>query len=101
MSELEVRQLTDIVMKGNVAEARSLADKLLEAENTPDRILEDGLLPGLATVGGKYENGKFFLPELFSAGEVAGRSACLSREVSGLRACDRDAVSMFGATRSR
>ena len=71
MSELEVRQLTDIVVKGNVAEARSLADKLLKAGNTPDRIIEDGLLPGLMTVGDKYENGEFFLPELFSAGEVA------------------------------
>jgi len=71
MSELEVRQLTDIVVKGNVAEARSLAEKLLKAGNTPDRIIEDGLLPGLTTVGDKYENGEFFLPELFSAGEVA------------------------------
>lgn len=71
MSELEVRQLRDIVVKGNVAEARSLADKLLKAGNTPDRIIEDGLLPGLTTVGDKYENGEFFLPELFSAGEVA------------------------------
>jgi len=71
MSELEVTQLADIVVKGDVDKGRSFAEQLVKAGNPPDRIIEDGLLPGLTTVGDKYENGEFFLPELFSAGEVA------------------------------
>jgi len=71
MTKLDITQLADIVVKGDVTAGISLTEKLLKARNTPDRIIEDGLLPGLTTVGDKYENEEFFLPELFSAGEVA------------------------------
>jgi len=77
MSELDIAQLADIVVKGDVAAGKSLVEKLLEAGHTPDRIIADGLLPGLTTVGDKYENEEFFLPELFSAGEVAKEVAAL------------------------
>lgn len=71
MSEPHVAQLANIVVNGDVAAAKSLVEKLVKQGNTPDRIIEDGLLPGLTTVGDNYENGEFFLPDLFSAGEVA------------------------------
>jgi 5-methyltetrahydrofolate--homocysteine methyltransferase len=71
MTKLDITQLADIVVKGDVTAGISLTEKLLKARNTPVRIIEDGLLPGLTTVGDKYENEEFFLPELFSAGEVA------------------------------
>jgi 5-methyltetrahydrofolate--homocysteine methyltransferase len=71
MSEAHVTQLADIVVKGDVAAAKSLVERLVKAGSTPDRIIEEGLLPGLKTVGDKYETGELFLPELFSAGEVA------------------------------
>lgn len=71
MTKLDITQLADIVVKGDVTAGISLTEKLLKARNTPDRIIEDGLLPGLTTVGDKYENEEFFLPELFSAAEVA------------------------------
>ncbi len=71
MSESCVAQLADIVIKGDVAAAKCLVEKLVKEGNASDRIIEDGLLPGLTTVGDNYEKGEVFLPELFSAGEVA------------------------------
>jgi len=71
MNESDLKRLVDVVVKGDVAAARSLAERLLKAGIPPHRIIEDGLLPGLTIVGDKYECGEFFLPELFSAGAVA------------------------------
>ena len=71
MQELRVEQLTDFVINGEVAGAISVVEKLLQAEIPAERIIAEGLLPGLKTVGDKYECGEFFLPELFSTGEVA------------------------------
>ena len=71
MSDLSIGELSQVVIKGNVPQGRTLAEKLVEAGNTPERIIEEGLLPGLTTIGDQYANGEAFLPELFSAGAVA------------------------------
>jgi len=71
MGELDVRQMNDVVIKGDVTAAACLTEELLKAGNDAAVIVENGLLPGLRTVGDKYAAGEFFLPELFSAGEVA------------------------------
>jgi methylmalonyl-CoA mutase cobalamin-binding domain/chain len=71
MNEPSLDELVDIVVNGNVSEAKSLVNQLLKSGNSPDRIIEEGLLPGLTILGDKYENGQVFLPELFSTGEVA------------------------------
>jgi 5-methyltetrahydrofolate--homocysteine methyltransferase len=71
MSDLSIGELSQVVISGNVPQGRSLTEKLIEAGNTPERIIEEGLLPGLITIGDQYEKGEAFLPELFSAGAVA------------------------------
>jgi 5-methyltetrahydrofolate--homocysteine methyltransferase len=71
MNELNVGELSEVVLNGNVLRSRPLTEKLIEAGNTPEQIIEEGLLPGLTTIGEQYENGEAFLPELFSAGAVA------------------------------
>lgn len=71
MQELRVEQLANFVIKGDVAGAISLVEKLLQLKIPTEQIIEKGLLPGLKTVGDRFECGEFFLPELFSAGEVA------------------------------
>ena len=70
---LRVEQLADFVIKGDVAGAISLVEKLLQLKVPTQQIIGKGLLPGLKTVGERYECGEFFLPELFSAGEAATR----------------------------
>ena len=79
MGKPDVTQLTAAVVDGNAARARSLVQELVQAGETVHRIIEDGLLPGLKTVGDKYEAGEFFLPELFAAGEVAKEVLSLLR----------------------
>ena len=76
LGELDYTQLAAAVVKGNANAARSLVQNLVQAGGTVDRIIEEGLLPGLKTVGDKYEAGEFFLPELFAAGEVAKEVLC-------------------------
>jgi len=71
LGKLKFTELTAAVVEGNATAARSLVQELVQAGATVDRIIEEGLLPGVKTVGDKYEAGEFFLPELFAAGEVA------------------------------
>lgn len=73
MQELRVEQLANFVIKGDVAGAISLVEKLLQLKIPTQQIIEEGLLPGLKTVGDRYECGEFFLPELFAAGMVASK----------------------------
>ena len=62
MQELRVEQLADFVIKGDVAGAISLVEKLLQLKIPTQQIIEKRLLPGLKTVGDRFECGEFFLP---------------------------------------
>jgi methylmalonyl-CoA mutase cobalamin-binding domain/chain len=79
MGELRVEQLADFVIKGDITGAVALTEKLLEAKIPRDHIIERGLLPGLKKVGEGFEGGELFLPELFSAGELAKQVCDLVR----------------------
>jgi 5-methyltetrahydrofolate--homocysteine methyltransferase len=65
MSQLQ--ELTTAVEKGNRAEATRLTREMLAAGSKPLDIVEQGLVPGMATIGEKFKNNQVFVPEMLIA----------------------------------
>ena len=63
----DLKKLTEAVEKGNRNEAKRLTDELLKAGNKPLDIVEQGLVPGMASVGEKFKNNQIFVPEMLIA----------------------------------
>ena len=62
--------LEDAVIRGLRAEAGKLAKAALETEDELS-VVENRLIPALDAVGGAYERGEAFLPQLLSAAQAA------------------------------
>jgi len=67
----ELQDLALYLEQGQAQKVIALTEQLLAASISPQRILNDGLIAGMATVGEKMRNGDMYLPEVLqSAGAM-------------------------------
>lgn len=65
MAELET--LSDVVSRGNRAEAKKITQELIDAGMAPGEVLDRGLIPGMKIIGDKFKNNQAFVPEMLIA----------------------------------
>ncbi|MCS7220886.1 MAG: corrinoid protein [Anaerolineae bacterium] len=63
----DLTPLMEAVINGNAPKARELTSQALEAGVSPGVILQEGLIPGMAEVGRRFECREFYVPELLIA----------------------------------
>jgi len=67
----ELQDLALYLEQGQAQKVIALTEQLLAASISPQRILNDGLIAGMAAVGEKMRNGDMYLPEVLqSAGAM-------------------------------
>lgn len=66
-----LKQLADYVENGKSEEIRSLVQKLLGDNISADRIVSEGVVPGLDAIGDKFSKFEAFVPELMVAAMAA------------------------------
>lgn len=66
---MSLSELSKSVIDGNSSEAAELTKVALEAKIPAEKILEEGLVPAMKTVGELFEKGEYYFPELLLAGE--------------------------------
>jgi methanogenic corrinoid protein MtbC1 len=69
----EHSKLVDSVQRGDVAESGKLIRGLLDQGDTPQRIIQEGIVPALDIVGKKFSAGECFIPEMLVAARAAQR----------------------------
>ena len=60
-------ELTDAVAAGKRTDTIRLTQELLAAGTLPQAVVEQGLVPGMATVGDKFRRNEIFVPEMLIA----------------------------------
>jgi 5-methyltetrahydrofolate--homocysteine methyltransferase len=63
-------ELRAAVVDGVGAAAVAVVERALAAGWAPLAVLEEGLLPGMAEVGRRFQDGRFFLPQVLLAAET-------------------------------
>jgi 5-methyltetrahydrofolate--homocysteine methyltransferase len=63
----DLKQLSEFVEKGNRNEAKRVTQELLASGMAPLKIVEQGLVPGMAAIGEKFKNNQVFVPEMLIA----------------------------------
>jgi 5-methyltetrahydrofolate--homocysteine methyltransferase len=58
------------ILKGNRNGIQELTKQALDAQISPERILQEALLPAIRQVGEWFEKGKYFLPQLIASAET-------------------------------
>ena len=66
-----LKQLADYVEHGKSMEAKSLAQKLLGENISPNDIVKQGLVVGLDAIGARFEKFEAFVPELMVAAKAS------------------------------
>ncbi|MCG8605974.1 corrinoid protein [bacterium] len=57
-------ELQESVISGKRDKVRELTQKFLDNDKSAEEILEEGLIPGMAVVGQKFQDGEYFIPEM-------------------------------------
>ena len=65
--------LTKSIIDGNAEEAVILTKRAIASGLSGNEILQKGLIPGINTVGRRFAEGEYYLPELLMSGESHGR----------------------------
>jgi 5-methyltetrahydrofolate--homocysteine methyltransferase len=60
------------IEKGLVDDAKSAAFQLLASGSEPMEVISEAIVPALENVGGRFEKGEAFLPQLLMAADAAG-----------------------------
>lgn len=72
IDELELGQLVEFIVQGQVEETRQLADRALKAGVDARLLLNDHLIPAMTEVGELFESGEYFVPEMLIAARASG-----------------------------
>lgn len=79
------------IEKGLVDDAKSAAFQLLASGSEPMEVISEAIVPALENVGGRFEKGEAFLPQLLMAADAAG--AAFGEVRKSLANRERDASS--------
>ena len=69
-----ITNLSLAVEKGKRADAKTLTQALLDEGMKPLDIVEQGLVPGMSTIGEKFKNNEVFVPEMLIAARAMKES---------------------------
>jgi 5-methyltetrahydrofolate--homocysteine methyltransferase len=64
---MDLKPLTEAVVKGNRAETVRLTKEALAAGLAPLSIVDQGLVPGMAIIGDRFKRNEVFVPEMLIA----------------------------------
>ncbi len=64
---IELQQLAEMLLKGDVAAVRELTERLLQNNVAPQTILNDGLIAGMDVVGQKMRDCEIYLPDVLQS----------------------------------
>jgi len=67
MSEEVLQQIADAVIHGKAPQTAELVKQALDAGVAPEKILNDGMVAGMAVVGDKFKRNEFYVPEVLIA----------------------------------
>ena len=63
-------QIKEALMKGDCGKVTELVRASLDANVTPKKILDDGLIAGMEEIGRRFKNNEIFIPEVLIAAEA-------------------------------
>jgi methylmalonyl-CoA mutase cobalamin-binding domain/chain len=69
--------LSAAALGGNAERARELTERALASGVPPERLLDNGLIPAMAEAGRRFEDQRFFLPELMLAARATKEALAL------------------------
>jgi 5-methyltetrahydrofolate--homocysteine methyltransferase len=67
---MDLKALSDAVIKGDMATATQETQKALEAGGDPQSILDQGLIAAMDVVGEKFAQGTMFVPQMLRSAKI-------------------------------
>ena len=71
---VQLQALADAIISGNRVKSLELTNEALKEGVPAKRILDEGLIPGMAVVGEKFKNCEFYVPEVLVAARAMSAS---------------------------
>ena len=76
---MDLSKISETLIAGKVDELKQLTEEYLNSGANPGDILNNGLLPGMDTVGQKWKDGDMFMPEVLRCAKAMSQSMDILR----------------------
>ncbi len=94
-----IEQFQQAIVNGDADRGADLAEAMVtEAEVTPDEIM-DSLARAMEVVGGRYETGEYFIPEMLRSADAVERSLAILEPYLFKRRHDQAGVVVMGTVK--
>ncbi|KXA95296.1 hypothetical protein AKJ65_02110 [candidate division MSBL1 archaeon SCGC-AAA259E19] len=64
-------ELKEAIMKGDEGETAEIVDEMLESGEDPRRIIDEGIITSMRTVGEKFDSGEYFIPDMLVSADAS------------------------------
>lgn len=72
---MEMTLISEKIQSGRAKEVKVLVQQALDEGIDPNRILNEGLMAGMAVIGERFKNGEAFVPEVLVAARAMNKGA--------------------------
>ena len=72
---MELSLISEKIQAGRAKEVKALVQQALDEGIDPNRILNEGLMAGMAVIGERFKNGEAFVPEVLVAARAMNKGA--------------------------
>ena len=72
---MEMTLISEKIQAGRAKEVKVLVQQALDEGIDPNRILNEGLMAGMAVIGERFKNGEAFVPEVLVAARAMNKGA--------------------------
>ncbi len=77
---VEMKTISDAVIQGDLDGIAELTQKALDAGAKPDEVMNQALIVGMETVGGRWKNDEMFMPEVLRSAQAMSAAMDLIRD---------------------
>ncbi len=70
--ELDLEEIIDLIIEGQIDDTREMADKALKAGVDAHKLITGYLVPAMEEVGAMFESGEYFVSEMLVSARAAG-----------------------------
>ena len=78
---MELSLISEKIQAGRAKEVKALVQQALDEGIDPNRILNEGLMAGMAVIGERFKNGEAFVPEVLVAARAMNKGAEILKPV--------------------
>lgn len=92
-------ELKEAIMNGDEDKTNEIVDRLLESDEDPEKIIDEGIVPSMREVGKKFDSGEYFIPDMLVSADASQVALEKLEPLLGKEAAEKSKKAVFATVK--